>query len=236
MTKESILLVEDEHNVASFIQLELEHEGYIVEVAYDGEQGWEFAREDRWDLILLDWMLPKLDGLEICRRIRKITEVPVILLTARDYVGDKIAGLDTGADDYVTKPFEIEELLARIRVNIRRTKQHKISKQDTQVLQVEDLVVNPIKRLVSRANIPIQLSQREFELLSFLMNHPDEVLSRDYLVSAVWGFDYTGETNIVDVYIRYLRNKIDRDHEPKLIHTVRGVGYVLRTIQEQRLE
>lgn len=232
MTKESILLVEDEHNVASFIQLELEHEGYIVEVAYDGEQGWEFAREDRWDLILLDWMLPKLDGLEICRRIRKVSEVPVILLTARDYVGDKIAGLDTGADDYVTKPFEIEELLARIRVNIRRTRQHKISKQDAQVLQVEDLVVNPIQRLVTRANIPIQLSQREFELLSFLMRHPDEVLSRDYLVSAVWGFDYTGETNIVDVYIRYLRNKIDRDYEPKLIHTVRGVGYVLRTIQE----
>lgn len=232
MAKESILLVEDEYNVASFIQLELEHEGYIVEVAYDGEQGWNFAREDRWDLILLDWMLPKLDGLEICRRIRKVSEVPVILLTARDYVGNKIAGLDTGADDYITKPFEIEELLARIRVNLRRTRQHKINEQEARILQVEDLVVNPIQRLVTRANIPIQLTQREFELLSFLMRHPDEVLNRDHLVSAVWGFDYTGETNIVDVYIRYLRIKIDRDYESKLIHTVRGVGYVLRTRQE----
>lgn len=229
MDQLSILLVEDEENVAQFIQLELQFEGYYVEVASDGQQGLELSQQKEWDLILLDWMLPKLDGLEVCRRIRKLSEVPIIILTARDYVGDKIAGLDTGADDYITKPFEIEELLARIRANVRRNKKGQASTNDG-VLQIEDLLLDERKRLVSRSGIQIELTQREFELLLFLMEHAGTVLTRERLLSNVWGFDFAGETNIVDVYIRYLRNKLDRDFTPKLIQTVRGVGYVLRPL------
>ncbi|WCN36296.1 response regulator transcription factor [Aneurinibacillus uraniidurans] len=229
MDQLSILLVEDEENVAQFIQLELQFEGYYVEVASDGQQGLELSQQKEWDLILLDWMLPKLDGLEVCRRIRKLSEVPIILVTARDYVGDKIAGLDTGADDYITKPFEIEELLARIRANIRRNKKGRASTNDG-IVQIEDLLLDEKKRLVSRAGIQIELTQREFELLLFLLKHAGTVLTRERLLSNVWGFDFAGETNIVDVYIRYLRNKLDRDFTPKLIQTVRGVGYVLRPL------
>lgn len=229
MEQLSILLVEDEENVTQFIQLELQFEGYYVEVASDGQQGLALSQQKEWDLILLDWMLPKLDGLEVCRRIRKLSEVPIIILTARDYVGDKIAGLDTGADDYITKPFEIEELLARIRANIRRNKKGQASTNDG-VLQIEDLLLDEKKRLVSRSGIQIELTQREFELLLFLLKHAGTVLTRERLLSNVWGFDFAGETNIVDVYIRYLRNKLDRDFTPKLIQTVRGVGYVLRPL------
>lgn len=223
--QESILLVEDEEHVAQFIELELQHEGYCVEVAQDGEQGWELAQQDCWDLILLDWMLPKLDGLEICRRIRKSSSVPIILLTARDYKGDKIAGLDTGADDYVTKPFDIEELLARIRAVLRRNKTMDI---DQEILQLLDLSIDVKKHRVAREGKPIELTQREFDLLLFMMKHQGQVLNRDTLLSAVWSFDFAGESNIVDVYIRYLRNKVDRGYNPKLIQTIRGVGYVLR--------
>jgi two-component system response regulator ArlR len=230
MSQESILLVEDEDNVAQFIQLELQFEGYYVEVAADGQQGWELSQQREWDLILLDWMLPKLNGLEVCRRIRKFSEVPIIVLTARDYIGDKIAGLDTGADDYITKPFEIEELLARIRANIRRNKKEK-GTPDSSVFQVEDLLLDEEKRLVFRAGNQIELTQREFDLLLFLMQNAGKVLTREQLLSSVWGFDFVGETNIVDVYIRYLRNKVDRDFTPKLIQTIRGVGYVLRSSQ-----
>lgn len=227
MSPTSILLVEDENNVSQFIQLELQHEGYEVTSATDGEQALEFFPLKDWSLILLDWMLPKLDGLEVCRRIRKTSDVPIILLTARDYIGDKIAGLDTGADDYITKPFEIEELLARIRTILRRSQREK-NPSATSVFQVEDLVVDVKKRLVTRREERIELTQREFELLLFLMQHQGEVISRDLLLSSVWGYDFAGETNIVDVYIRYLRNKLDRNYKPKLIHTIRGVGYVLR--------
>ncbi|BAU28560.1 DNA-binding response OmpR family regulator [Aneurinibacillus soli] len=229
MEQLSILLVEDEENVAQFIQLELQFEGYYVEVASDGQQGLELSQQKEWDLILLDWMLPKLDGLEVCRRIRKLSEVPIIIVTARDYVGDKIAGLDTGADDYITKPFEIEELLARIRANVRRNKKEQASTNDG-IVQIEDLLVDEKKRLVFRSGSQIELTQREFELLLFLMEHAGTVLTRERLLSNVWGFDFAGETNIVDVYIRYLRNKLDRDFTPKLIQTVRGVGYVLRPL------
>lgn len=223
--QESILLVEDEEHVAQFIELELQHEGYRVEVAQDGEQGWELAQQDCWDLILLDWMLPKLDGLEICRRIRKSSSVPIILLTARDYKGDKIAGLDTGADDYVTKPFDIEELLARIRAVLRR---NKVMDADQEILQLLDLTIDVKQHRVTREGKPIELTQREFDLLLYMMKHQGQVLNRDTLLSAVWSFDFLGETNIVDVYIRYLRNKVDRGYKPKLIQTVRGVGYVVR--------
>ncbi|MDR7071472.1 response regulator transcription factor [Fictibacillus barbaricus] len=230
MESDRILLVEDEHNVAQFIRLELEYEGYSVTTAEDGEQAITFFHENEWNVILLDWMLPKLDGLEVCRRIRKTSDVPIILLTARDYIGDKIAGLDTGADDYITKPFEIEELLARIRAVMRRHKSEtKSTGKETYIF--EDLVVDSKSRLVKRSEKSIELTQREFDLLVFLLKHQGEVISRDWLLSAVWGYDFVGETNVVDVYIRYLRNKIDRDYDSKLIHTVRGIGYVLRSTQ-----
>ncbi|RJG18888.1 response regulator transcription factor [Paenibacillus thiaminolyticus] len=224
----SILLVEDEHNVSEFLQLELQHEGYDVTVAQDGEQALDYFRQQEWNLILLDWMIPRLNGLEVCRRIRKTSDVPIILLTARDYIGDKIAGLDTGADDYITKPFEIEELLARIRTVLRRQNPswHAASPE---VYQVDSLSIDVKKRRVSREGEQIDLTQREFDLLLYLMEHQGEVISREQLLSDVWGYDFAGETNVVDVYIRYLRNKLDRTYKPKLIHTVRGVGYVLRS-------
>ncbi|WP_028545411.1 response regulator transcription factor [Paenibacillus taiwanensis] len=225
---DKILLVEDEHNVSQFIQLELEHEGYEVTVAQDGEQALEYVSQDSWSLILLDWMIPKLNGLEVCRRIRKTSDVPIILVTARDDIGDLIAGLDTGADDYITKPFEIEEMLARIRTVLRRY-HCAVGTPNAAVHQIEDLVVDVKKRLVNRADARIELTQREFDLLLFLLEHQGEVISRERLLSAVWGFDFVGETNVVDVYIRYLRNKLDRQYNTKLIHTVRGVGYVIRS-------
>ncbi|MCG7407200.1 response regulator transcription factor [Paenibacillus sp. ACRRX] len=228
MDADKILLVEDEHNVSQFIQLELEHEGYEVTVAQDGEQALEYISQDSWSLILLDWMIPKLNGLEVCRRIRKTSDVPIILVTARDDIGDLIAGLDTGADDYITKPFEIEEMLARIRTVLRRYN-CAVGTPNAALHQIEDLVVDVKKRLVSRAESRIELTQREFDLLLFLLEHQGEVISRERLLSAVWGFDFVGETNVVDVYIRYLRNKLDRKYNTKLIHTVRGVGYVIRS-------
>jgi two-component system, OmpR family, response regulator ArlR len=228
MEKESILLVEDEVNVIQFMQLELEYEGYEVTTAKDGEEAMARFQEKEWSVILLDWMLPKLDGLEVCRRIRKTSQVPIIILTARDYVGDKILGLDRGADDYITKPFEIEELLARIRAVLRRVQaQGEKAKEDK--LVIENLEVNLKSRRVIREDNEIELTQREFDLLVFLMKHEGEALSREWLLSAVWGYDFAGETNVVDVYIRYLRNKLDRDYEPTLIHTVRGIGYILRS-------
>ncbi|QHA90984.1 response regulator transcription factor [Bacillus sp. N1-1] len=226
MEKETILLVEDEVNVIQFMQLELEHEGYEVTTAKDGEEAMARFQEKEWSIILLDWMLPKLDGLEVCRRIRKTSQVPIIILTARDYVGDKILGLDRGADDYITKPFEIEELLARIRAVLRRVLAQG-EKEDK--LVIENLEVNLKSRRVTREGNEIELTQREFDLLVFLMKHEGEALSREWLLSAVWGYDFAGETNVVDVYIRYLRNKLDRDYEPTLIHTVRGIGYILRS-------
>ena len=226
MEKESILIVEDEVNVIQFMQLELEHEGYEVTTAKDGEEAMARFQEKEWSVILLDWMLPKLDGLEVCRRIRKTSQVPIIILTARDYVGDKILGLDRGADDYITKPFEIEELLARIRAVLRRVR---ADEKEEDKIVVENLEVNLKSRRVIREGNEIELTQREFDLLVFLMKHEGEALSREWLLSAVWGYDFVGETNVVDVYIRYLRNKLDRDYEPTLIHTVRGIGYILRS-------
>ncbi len=228
MEKEAILLVEDEINVIQFMKLELEHEGYDVTTARDGEEAMARFQEKEWSVILLDWMIPKLDGLEVCRRIRKTSHVPIIILTARDYVGDKILGLDRGADDYITKPFEIEELLARIRAVLRRA-QSQSKQQEEDKLTIANLEVNVKSRRVMRGNNEIELTQREFDLLVFLMKHEGEALSREWLLSAVWGFDFAGETNVVDVYIRYLRNKLDRDYEPMLIHTVRGIGYILRS-------
>ncbi|GEO69750.1 response regulator transcription factor [Levilactobacillus acidifarinae] len=221
----TILVVEDEEAVITYLTSELQFEGYTVLNATDGQAALEIyeSHRGRLDLILLDWMLPGLDGLEVLRRIRKRDDLPVIMMTARDYVGDKVAGLDTGADDYITKPFNIEELLARIRVILRHQQGHQ---RRAQQLQVADLTLDTTARQVLRQNGLIQLTQREYELLLCLMQHAGQTLTRDELLDAVWGVDFDGQPNIVDVYIRYLRHKVDLI-TPHLIHTVRGVGYVL---------
>lgn len=222
-----ILIVEDEENLARFTELELIHEGYETAKAFDGRTGLEMAETGEYDLILLDIMLPGINGIEVLRRIRKNSEVPVILLTARDSVMDKVSGLDTGADDYITKPFDIEELLARIRAALRK----KISAKEntvSSVLRSGLLSLDPAAHTVMYDKDEIELTNKEFKLLQKLLENKSIVLSREVLLEDVWGFDYMGETNIVDVYIRYLRSKIDDVHKIKLIHTVRGVGYVIK--------
>lgn len=222
----TILLVEDEEALSSYLVTELQFEDYQVFLAKDGEQALNLYDNNRGtlDLIILDWMLPKLDGLEVLRRIRKNDDIPVIMMTARDYIGDKVAGLDSGANDYITKPFEIEELLARIRVILRHENRHP---QESSLYTVEDLTLNTKSRQVTRGNNLIQLTQREYELLLTLIRHGGETLTRDELLDSVWGVDFEGQPNVVDVYIRYLRNKVDRNYPHQLIHTVRGIGYVL---------
>ena len=221
-----ILLVEDEEKLARFVELELTHEGYQVEKAFDGRTGLELAEKGGFDLLLLDIMLPGLNGLEVLRRLRKEgSGVPVIMLTARDAVMDKVTGLDMGADDYVTKPFSIEELLARIRAALRK---QTVQKKEDSLLSCADLTVDVSRHRVTRGGREIELTGREFSLLQFFMENKTIVLSRDQLLEKVWGYDYLGETNVVDVYVRYLRGKIDEGFEPKLLQTVRGVGYVLR--------
>ncbi len=221
-----ILLVEDEEKLARFVELELTHEGYQVEKAFDGRTGLELAEKGGFDLLLLDIMLPGLNGLEVLRRLRKEgSAVPVIMLTARDAVMDKVTGLDMGADDYVTKPFSIEELLARIRAALRK---QTVQKKEDSLLSCADLTVDVSRHRVTRGGKEIELTGREFSLLQFFMENKTIVFSRDQLLEKVWGYDYLGETNVVDVYVRYLRGKIDEGFEPKLLQTVRGVGYVLR--------
>ena len=224
MTK--ILLVEDEEKLARFVELELKHEGYAVDKAFDGREGLEKAEGGGYDLLLLDIMLPGLNGLEVLRRLRKVgSEMPVIMLTARDAVMDKVTGLDMGADDYVTKPFSIEELLARIRAALRK---QSAQKQDSGLLSCGGLTVDVSRHRVTREGKDIELTGREFSLLQYFMENKTIVLTRDQLLEKVWGYEYLGETNVVDVYVRYLRGKIDDGFDQKLLQTVRGVGYVLR--------
>ena len=227
-----ILLVEDEVKLARFVELELNSEGYRVSVAHDGMAGLAIARESEPDLVLLDWMLPGLTGVELCRRLRATgSKVPVILLTARDEVGDRVSGLDAGADDYVVKPFSIEELLARIRAHLRRTQE-----PDVDWLQFEDLSLNRRTREVSRGQSAealhperaIELTAKEFDLLEYLLTHPRQVFTRDQILEQVWGYDFAGDSNIIEVYVRYLRLKLEEKGEKRLVHTVRGVGYTLR--------
>ncbi|BAZ47474.1 two component transcriptional regulator, winged helix family protein [Nostoc sp. NIES-4103] len=219
-----ILLVEDEVKLARFLELELSSEGYKISVAHSGIAGLTLARELSPDLAILDWMLPELSGLEICRRLRATNiSIPVILLTAKDEVCDRVAGLDAGADDYVVKPFSIEELLARIRAHLRRTTE---TEQD--ILQFEDLSLNHRTRQVYRGKRAIELTAKEFDLLEYILSHPRQVFTRDQILEKVWGYDFMGDSNIIEVYIRYLRLKLEENNEKRLIHTVRGVGYVLR--------
>lgn len=224
---EKILLVEDEEKLARVVELELQYEGYQVEKAFDGRTGLEKALSGGFDLVLLDIMLPQLSGMEVLRRLRKESGVPVIMLTARDTVVDKVAGLDSGADDYVTKPFEIEELLARIRAALRKRQ----VREEGEVLKAGPLVMDPQRHEVTVKGTPVELTRREFDLLHYLLENKERVISRESLLDHVWGFDFVGETNAVDVYIRFLRTKIDEAFGIKLIHTVRGVGYVIREEQ-----
>ena len=223
---EKILIVEDEAQLARFVELELQHEGYQADKAADGREGLAMMETGAYDLVLLDIMLPGLNGLEVLRRARKTVDTPVILLTARDTVMDKVTGLDMGAEDYVTKPFEIEELLARIRVCLR--KNDRKAAAGGGVLTAGLLTLDPGRHTVAYDGHDIELTFREFALLQALMENVNIVMSRNTLMERVWGYDYMGETNIVDVYVRYLRSKIDDVYGVKLLHTVRGVGYVLR--------
>lgn len=219
-----ILLVEDEVKLARFIELELKSEGYQISVAHDGITGLAMARESPPDLAVLDWMLPGLTGVEICRRLRATGNlVPVIFITGRDEISDRVMGLDAGADDYVVKPFSIEELLARIRAHLRRNQ-----KSEPDLLQFADLSVNHLTREVYRAGQLIELTAKEFELLEYLLAHPRQVLTKNQILERVWGYDFMGDSNIIEVYIRYLRLKLEQNNQTRLIHTVRGVGYSLR--------
>lgn len=228
--KPRILIIEDEKNLARFVDLELAHEGYETAICTDGRSGLEMALNEDWDVILLDLMLPELNGLEVCRRIRPIKDTPIIIMTARDSVIDRVSGLDQGADDYIVKPFAIEELLARLRALFRRieTEDEQRSLQQPTV-KYRDLVIEKANRIVRRNNEVIELTKREYELLLFLMENLNMVMSREVLLDKVWGYTSEVETNVVDVYIRYLRNKIDVAGQDSYIQTVRGTGYVMRT-------
>lgn len=226
-----ILIVEDEKSIARFLELELNHEGYEVTLCYDGQEALETIKINKYDLIILDIMLPGLNGIEICRQTRVFSNVPIIMLTAKDNILDKVLGLDVGADDYITKPFHIEELFARIRA-IRR-KEYKLQKSENQnILVIHDLNLNTMTREVIRGGKQIELTKREYDLLEYMLRNINIVLSREQLLEVVWGYNYIGDTNVVDVYIRYLRSKIDDDFEYKLIHTVRGVGYVIKECKD----
>ena len=222
-----ILIVEDEAKIARFVELELLHEGYEADKAGDGRTGLDMALQGGYDLVLLDVMLPGLNGLEVLRRLRNESDVPVIMLTARDAVMDKVSGLDMGANDYITKPFAIEELLARIRVVLRNAEGSQV-RRTADVLRCGELTLDPARHTVTYGGEAVNLTFKEFLLLQTLLENRDIVLSRDTLLERVWGFDYMGETNVVDVYIRYLRQKLDDHYNVKLIHTVRSVGYVIK--------
>ncbi|MDK0936588.1 response regulator transcription factor [Clostridium perfringens] len=221
-----ILIVEDEEKIARFIELELIHEGYKVIKANNGRTGLEIAERGEADLIILDVMLPEINGLEVLRRIRKVSEVPIIMLTARDAVMDKVSGLDAGADDYITKPFAIEELLARIRTALK--KRVFTVKKDEDVIRCGLLTLDKMRHKVMYGDTEIELTNREFTLLQILMENKNIVLTRDVLIEKVCGYNYVGETNVIDVYVRYLRIKIDDVFKVKIISTVRGVGYVIK--------
>lgn len=245
---EAVLVIEDEPKIARLLELELQYEGYQVTKAGSGTEGLERYSEGQWDLILLDIMLPGLSGIEVLRRIRaRDAVVPILMLTAKDSVEDKVSGLDLGANDYITKPFQIEELLARVRAALRlaaaasaRMTAHALEQEAEQGtsdqlqeaqeewLTAADLKLNEGTREVTRDGQAIELTPREFDLLVYMLRNQRQVLSRDQIVQSVWGYDYYGDTNVVDVYIRYVRKKVDNGFTPPLIHTVRGVGYVLK--------
>jgi len=220
---EQILVIEDEAKIADFLHRGLTYEGFRVKVANDGETGLAAARENLPDLVILDVMLPGLDGIEVCRRLRAGSPVPILMLTAKDAVSDRVKGLESGADDYLTKPFAFEELLARVRALFRRARPG-----EETALKFSDLALNVSTREVMRGTRKVDLTTKEFDLLHFFMLHPKQVLTRELIYDRIWGYDFGGESNILEVYIRYLRTKLETKDETRLIQTVRGVGYVLR--------
>lgn len=226
MLLQHILIIEDEENLADFLELELKYEGYKVDIQFDGRKGLEAALETNYDLILLDLMLPGLNGIEVCRRLRATKNTPVIMLTARDSIMDRVTGLDSGADDYLPKPFAIEELLARMRVIFRR--EEHIENKHVSSLTFKDLQLQIESRTITKGNEEIELTNKEFELLLMFMKNINRVLTRDVLLDQVWGYDAMVETNIVDVYVRYLRNKLHSVDKEEYIQTVRGAGYIMK--------
>ena len=218
-----ILIVEDEREIVRFLELELQHEGYDTDARFDGRSGLDAALLGEYDLILLDVMLPELNGIEILRRLRREKDTPVILVTARDAVMDKVTGLDMGASDYITKPFHIEELLARVRAAVRKTRQNSDA-----VITAGDLILDTAQRTVTRGEEAIALTKTQYDLLEYLVRNKNIVLTREQLLNEVWGYQYAGDSNIVDVYVRYVRGRIRETEENRLIETVRGVGYVIR--------
>lgn len=225
MERKKIILIEDEVKLARFVELELRYEGYDVTVCHDGREGLQMITEGSYDMILLDLMLPGLTGIEICRRVRKFSDIPIIMLTAKDETMDKVAGLDSGADDYLTKPFAIEELLARMRVAFKHAH---ASGAKRVILEVQGMEIDTDKRMVTVNGTVVDLTKKEYELLLYLVQNKNIVLSREQILNEVWGYSYIGETNVVDVYIRYLRSKIDEAFGIKYIHTIRGVGYYVK--------
>ncbi len=224
-----VFIVEDERRIARFLQIELEHEGFGTATEANGRRAYERIMQEDYDLVLLDIMLPDMDGMEICRRVREVMDIPIIMLTARDDIEDKVNGLDIGADDYVTKPFVMQELMARIRAALRKhTSPQKKEDAEGEKLVVKDLVLYPSRYEVQVKGENVELTKKEYSLLEYLMRNKRMVLSRDQILQEVWGYDYAGDTNVVDVYIRYLRSKIDDKFHDKYIHTVRGVGYVVK--------
>lgn len=221
--KERILIIEDDEAIQKVLKRALTYEGYQVDSALDGESGLNLSRDNHPDLVILDWMLPGMDGLEVCRRLRETGTLPILMLTAKDTLVDRVHGLDAGADDYVVKPFELDELLARVRALLRRTQVERAP-----VLTFADLVLDTSTRQASRKNRVIMLTAKEYDLLELFMRHPRQVLTRELIFDRVWGYDFGGESNVLDVYIRYLRQKLESEGENRLIHTVRSVGYVMR--------
>jgi two-component system, OmpR family, response regulator MprA len=218
-----VLVIEDEDRIRQFLQRGLTYENYRVDVAADGTTGLALARENPPDIVILDWMLPGMDGLEVCRRLRAAGPVPILMLTAKDAVGDRVMGLDAGADDYLVKPFAFDELLARMRALLRRA-----APSQPEVLKFSDLTLDTGTRQAFRGERAIELTAKEYELLELFMRHPRQVLTREVIFDRVWGYDFGGESNIIEVYVRYLRQKTEASGESRLVHTVRGVGYVLR--------
>ena len=220
---ERILIIEDDQAILKLLQRGLAYEGYVVDMSTDGRTGLILARDHTPDLVILDWMLPGIDGLEVCNRLRSGGSIPILMLTAKDTVQDRIQGLDAGADDYMVKPFNLDELLARVRALLRRTQPERVP-----VLKFADLTLDTGSRQAARGSRLVSLTAKEYELLELFLRHPKQVLTREVIFDRVWGYDFGGESNVLEVYIRYLRQKLEAEQEPRLIHTVRGVGYVMR--------
>lgn len=224
-----VLIVEDERRIARFLQMELEHEGMNTAIEDNGRRAYERIMQENYDLVLLDVMLPDMDGFTICRKVRELSQVPIIMLTAKDDIDDKVQGLDIGADDYITKPFATPELLARMRVVLRRQESQRETREaQEEILSVKNLTMYPARHEVKVNATPVELTKKEYDLLEYLLRNKRTVLTRDQILSNVWDYDYMGDTNVVDVYIRYLRQKLDDRFQEKYIHTMRGVGYVIK--------